>query len=674
MSHAAATHGATAGMSHHEMMAADFRRRFWVCAALTVPVLAMSGMLWGLFSLRPPITSAGSQWFLLAIATVIFIYGGWPFVTGMVSELKHRTPGMMTLVALATTSAYAYSAAIVLGLQGSDFFWELATLVDIMLLGHWIEMRSVIGASRALEKLAELVPKQAHLLTPDGSTREVPVSELRAGDRLEVRPGERLPTDGTVAAGATSIDESLVTGESVPVPKAVDDEVIGGSINTDGSIDVLVTHTGEDSYLSQVVTLVRQAQESRSRTQDLADRAAAWLTVIALSASVITFLVWRLATTRDLAFALERAVTVMVITCPHALGLAIPLVVAVSTSLAARQGMLVRDRGAFEAARRVDTVLFDKTGTLTEGRFAVIDVLVSGTFSREEILGYAAAVEARSEHPIARGIAAEALRPIPAEEFLSLPGQGAQGRVDGRMVKVMNPTALSATLDDAIVERIDALAADGATTVLVIVDDEVIGAIALADVVRPQAREAVSRLQAMGISVGMLTGDDERVAAVVARELGLDSFTARVTPVDKAAEVRAADVRGAWVAMVGDGVNDAPALASADVGIAIGAGTDVAIESADIVLMRNDPTRVAALIELSRATYRTMQQNLAWATGYNAIAIPLAAGVLASRGIVLSPAVGAVLMSLSTVIVALNARLLGHRVVSHTAPGYIKGT
>jgi Cu2+-exporting ATPase len=644
---------------HHEMMVADFRRRFFVSLALTVPVLLLSEMLWMLFGRMPPLAFGGSAWVVLALSSAIYLYGGWPFLTGMVDELRARTPGMMTLVALAITVAYAYSVATVLGLEGGDFFWELATLVDIMLLGHWVEMRSVMGASRALESLARLMPKEAHRVLGDGtSTEDVPVASLVRGDRVLVRPGEKLPVDGVVTEGATSVDEALITGESVPVDKAVGDAVIGGSVNAEGSITVEVTKTGADSYLSQVIALVREAQASRSKTQDLADRAAMWLTMVAVAAGALTFTAWLLFSREGLAFSIERAVTVMVITCPHALGLAIPLVVAVSTSLAAKRALLIRDRGAFESARLLDAVIFDKTGTLTEGRFGVSDVLAYDGFVDEEVLALAAAVETRSEHPIARAIASASPAPEPSESFRALPGRGAEARVGGQMVRVVSPGYLEEAGLAVPDNRHAAFAEAGKTVVFVVADDALAGAIALADVIRPESRQAIEDLRAMGVRCMMLTGDHQRVAAWVAQQLGLDEVFAEVLPEQKAAKVREVQSRGLRVAMVGDGVNDAPALATADVGIAIGTGTDVAAETADVVLVRSDPRDVVAIIDLARATYRKMLQNLAWATGYNLIAIPLAAGVLAGAGVLLSPAAGAVLMSASTVIVAVNARLL----------------
>ena len=645
-------------------MVADFRRRFWVSLALTVPVLATSQMLADLLGLSRVLVFAGKAYVEFAFASAVYFYGGWPFLTGLVDELRKRLPGMMTLIALAITVAYAYSALVVFGLPGSVFFWETATLIDIMLLGHWIEMRSVLGASRALEQLVRLLPVEAHRLRPDGAVEEVPLDALQPGDRVLVKPGEKIPTDGLVVAGRTSVNQAMLTGESQPVEKGKGDEVIGGAVNGEGSITVEVRRTGGDTYLAQVIELVRKAQETRSRTQDLANRAALWLTLIAVGAGTLTLVAW-LAAGREFSFALERMVTVMVITCPHALGLAVPLVVAVSTALSARNGLLIRDRSAFERARELDAVVFDKTGTLTEGRFGVTDIVPLDGRTEQDVLRFAGALESRSEHPIAAGVvraAAERGVSFPApEDFAAIPGKGAQGTVDGVAVKVVSPGYLR---DQGLgawdqEERARRLAAQGKTVVYVLADGRPVGAIALADIIRPESRDALGRLKAMGIKPIMLTGDSAAVARWVAAELGLDDYFAEVLPDQKAAKIEEVKRRGLTVAMVGDGVNDAPALVAADVGIAIGAGTDVAIESADIVLVRSDPRDVAVIVELARATYRKMVQNLWWATGYNAVAIPLAAGVLARAGILLSPALGAVLMSASTVVVALNAQLLG---------------
>jgi len=648
-------------------MVADFRRRLWVSLVLTLPVLTTSHMIQQFLGLRDALAFPGDRYVGFGFASAVYFYGGWPFFTGFVDEVRARLPGMMTLVALAITVAYAYSTLVVFGLPGDVFFWETATLIDIMLLGHWLEMRSVLGASRALEQLVRLLPADAHRLRPDGGggIEDVPVAALRPGDRVLVKPGERIPTDGEISDGRTTVDQALLTGESRPVEKGPGDAVIGGAVNGESAVTTRVTRTGADTYLAQVIELVRQAQETRSRTQDLADRAALWLTIIALSAGAATFVAW-LTAGRELYFALERTVTVMVIACPHALGLAVPLVIAVSTTLAARRGLLIRDRSAFERAHELDAIVFDKTGTLTEGRFGVTDVVALDGRSEADVLRLAGAIESRSEHPIAAGIvravAERALRyPAPAE-VTAIPGKGARGIVEGTEVKVVSPgyvreLGLGPRESGGQIQR---LLDQGKTVVYVVADGKVIGAVALADVIRQESRDAVRRLQRRGIKTIMLTGDSAAVADWVAQELGLDEYVAEVLPDQKATRIRDLKARGLTVAMVGDGVNDAPALVEADVGIAIGAGTDVAIESADIVLVRSDPRDVAAIVELARATYRKMVQNLWWATGYNAVALPLAAGALYGvAGVLLSPALGAVLMSASTVIVALNAQLLG---------------
>ncbi len=654
-------HDAHEGHTSHAHHVADFRRRFWVSLALTVPILLLSPAIqaWFRFSLDFP----GRLGVLWGLASAVYFYGGWPFLKGLLQELARRTPGMMTLIALAITVAYAYSSAVVFGFPGKIFFWELATLIDVMLLGHWIEMKSVLGASRALEKLAQLIPKEAHRLRSDGTVEDVPVHALVPGDRVLVKPGERIPVDGVVVEGRSSVNESMLTGESRPVEKGEGDTVIGGAINGEGALVVEVQRTGKDTYLAQVIELVKQAQASRSRTQDLANRVAFWLTLIAIGVGLLTLGVW-LALGKDFAFAMERMVTVMVITCPHALGLAVPLVVAVSTTLAAQNGLLIRDRSAFERARILKAVIFDKTGTLTEGRFGVTDVFpLVPDFSPERILRIAAALEASSEHPIARGIV-ESFEgtPPPVRDFRAIPGKGVEGTVEGVRYRVVSPGYLREQGITVQHEDVRRTMDEGKTVVFLLRDNTPIGAIALADRIRPESREAVRGLKAMGLEVMMLTGDARAVAAWVSRELGLDQFFAEVLPHEKAQKVQEVQAQGKTVAMVGDGVNDAPALVQADVGIAIGAGTDVAVESADIVLVRDDPRDVVALLELSRATYRKMQENLLWATGYNVVAIPLAAGVLAFKGILLSPAVGALLMSLSTVVVAINAQLLWRQV------------
>ena len=647
--------------SHQAHMVADFRRRFWVSLILSVPVLALSPLIQAWLGLGEALAFPGDRSVQAVLATVIYFYGGWPFLRGVAGELGGRQPGMMTLIGLAITVAWGYSTLVALGLHGEVFFWELAPLIDIMLLGHWIEMKSVLGASGALENLVRLMPAEAHLVGAGGATRDVPVAELGHGDRVLVKPGEKVPTDGTIVEGETSVNEAMLTGESKPVEKGKGATVIGGAVNGEAAIIVEVQKTGDETYLSQVITMVRQAQESRSRSQDLANRAAVWLTAVALGGGAVTLAAW-LATGVSFPFALARAVTVMVIACPHALGLAVPLVVAVSTALSAANGLLIRDRSAFERARALDAIVFDKTGTLTEGRFGVTDVIPLDNRGEEDVLRLAASLESQSEHPIAagivRGVQGRKVQFPPPVGFRTIPGKGAEAVVDGARVRIVSPGFLKAQglrVDDG---RVRAVAEQGKTVVYVLADDRPAGAIALADIIRPESREALARLKAMGIKAMMLTGDATAVAAWVARELALDEFFAEVLPDQKAAKIKEIQGRGLTVAMTGDGVNDAPALTQADVGIAVGAGTDVAIESADIVLVRSDPRDVTAIVELARATYRKMLQNLWWATGYNALAIPVAAGVLYPIGILLTPAAGAVLMSLSTVIVAINARLL----------------
>lgn len=646
---------------HHVQMLQDFKKRFWISLLITIPILLLSPLIQSLLGLEA-LKFTGDSYVLFALSTTIFFYGGWPFLKGLLGELGEKRPGMMTLIAVAITVAYTYSSLVVFGLSGQIFYWELATLIDIMLLGHWIEMRSVMGASRALEELAKLMPSIAHLVEPDGSTKDVPVDELSPGDLVLIKPGEKVPVDGSIKKGETDVNEAMLTGESKPIPKKEGDKVIGGSINGEGAVEVKIEKTGKDTYLSQVINLVKQAQQSKSMTQLLADRAALWLTLIALGGGLITLIIWQIFGSA-LDFSLERSVTVMVIACPHALGLAIPLVVAVSTALSAKNGLLIRERGAFERARNLKCVVFDKTGTLTEGRFGVDEVIsLQDGVTNDEVLALAAAVETQSEHLIARGIVKGAekrkLEVKSPESFEAIPGKGAQAQVKGQNIKVVSLGYLNEHDIAVKNERVDKLAAQGKTVVYVLRDNKLIGAIALADIVREESKRAIKQLKEMGIQCMMLTGDRKEVAQWVAEELKLDDFFAEVLPDEKSNKIKEIQERGLTVAMVGDGINDAPALVQADVGIAIGAGTDVAVESADIVLVENDPEDVATILNLSKATYRKMKQNLFWATGYNGIAIPLAAGILFPIGIVLSPAVGAVLMSISTVIVAINARLL----------------
>ncbi len=643
---------------HHRMMMEDFKRRFIVSAILTVPILVLSPLIQNFFGFE--LIFPGDHYVLFGLSAVVYFYGGWPFLKGMKEELKKKLPGMMTLIALAITVAFFYSAAVTFGLPGKTFYWELATLIDIMLIGHYIEMRSVLGASRALEELIKLMPTEAHLVTPEG-IKDVPVSELKKGDIVLVKPGEKIPSDGTIVEGETSVNEAMLTGESKPVYKKPGEGVIGGSINLEGAIKVRIEKTGKDTYLMQVVELVRQAQETRSKTQDLANRAAFYLTLIAITAGTITLGSW-LYLGKPFVFALERMVTVMVITCPHALGLAVPLVVSVSTSLSAKKGILIRNREAFERAKDVQVVVFDKTGTLTEGKFEVTDVIQLDELDEEEILKYAAALESHSSHPIAQGIVEKAkelgLEPYGVSESKVLPGKGVQGVINGKEVLVVSPGFLKENGLWTEDERVKGVLEQGKTVVFLVIEGKLVGALALADRIRPESREAVEKLHEMGIKAYMLTGDNAKVAKWVAQELGLDGFFAEVLPHQKSEKVKELQDEGFIVAMVGDGINDAPALIQADVGIAIGAGTDVAIESADIILVKNDPRDVITAVHLAKATYRKMVQNLAWATGYNTFAIPLAAGVLYGYGILLSPALGALLMSMSTVIVAINARFL----------------
>lgn len=646
--------------SHQEHMVRDYRKRFWVSLIITVPVLILSPEIQKLLDLTESLQFTWDIYVLFALSSVVYFYGGLPFLKGIFTELKSAKPGTMTLIAIAITAAYLYSSAVVLGLSGKPFFWELTTLIDIMLLGHWIEMKSVMGASKALEELVRLMPSDAHKVMADGNVKDVPLTELNSGDKVLVKPGEKIPADGEVVDGETSVNESMLTGESVPVSKKQGAKVIGGSVNGEGSITVEVQKTGKDSYLSQVIDLVRQAQESKSRTQDLANRAAVWLTIVALGGGAITLFVWLAIAQEGVAFALERTVTVMVIACPHALGIAVPLVVAVSTAISASNGLLIRDRTAFEKARNIQAIIFDKTGTLTEGKFGVTDTIMFGKdMDEKELLQYAASVESHSEHPIAKGIVSSVGGSLPSvQNFRAITGKGAEGNVNGRNIKVVSPGYLKEQNISMNDERFEKLSSQGKTVVFVLIDGELKGALALADIIRTESKQAISRLKEMGIKCMMLTGDNKQVAKWVSEEIGLDEYFAEVLPDEKSAKIKEVQSRGLTVAMTGDGVNDAPALAQADVGIAIGAGTDVAVETADIILVRSNPLDAAAILGLSRATYRKMVQNLLWATGYNVVAIPLAAGVLYPVGILLGPALAAVFMSLSTVIVAINARFL----------------
>ncbi len=653
-------HGGHADHSGHEDI---FRQRFWISLLLSLPVLIYSPMLQEWLGFTAP-GFTGSQWVGTLFAVIVFVYGGWPFLDMARPEIRRRQPGMMTLISLAILVSFVYSlAAVVLNL-GDGFFWELVTLIDIMLLGHWIEMRSVRQASGALNELAKLMPDEAELLDANGATRSVPVSELRNGDRVLVRPGGSVPADGEVVEGASDVNEAMITGESKPVRKSQGDQVIGGSINGEGSLRVRVTATGDETALAGIMRLVEQAQQSKSNTQILADRAAGWLFYIALASALVTALAWTIADGFNL-FALQRVVTVLVIACPHALGLAVPLVVAITTSSAARNGLLIRDRLALEEAREINMVVFDKTGTLTRGELGVVAIATIEGWQEDQALALAAAIEADSEHSLARGIrqaaAEKELQLPPVQDFEAIKGHGVQANSEGRSVVLGGPRMLE-KLGLQPGEQLAAFSqshgAQGQTVVYLVVDEMIVAALALADVIRPESAAVVRHLHELGIQVAMLTGDSQDVARAVADDLEIDQYFAQVLPDQKDGKIVELQQQGLKVAMVGDGINDAPALARADVGIAIGSGTDVAVESAGIILVNSDPRDVLKIFTLSRASYAKMIQNLVWATGYNVIAIPLAAGLLAAWGILLSPALGALLMSVSTVVVAINAQLL----------------
>lgn len=641
---------------HHRMMIEDFKKRFWVSLILTIPVLLLSPMIQGWLGLDW--TFRGDTYLLFGLSSIIFFYGGWPFLTGLIDELKETSPGMMTLIGVAIIVAYGYSSAVVFGLQGKTFFWELATLIDVMLIGHWIEMRSVMGASNALEKLMELMPDDAHLVHGD-HIMEVKVSELKKGDVLLIKPGEKIPSDGNIIGGESSLNESMLTGESKPVRKSLGDQVIGGSVNGKGSLKVEVGGTGEEAYLSKVIAMVREAQGKKSKTQNLADKAAFWLTIFSLSVGLGTLVIWLLLG-KEFSFALERMVTVMVISCPHALGLAIPLVTAISTTVSSQNGLLIRNRTAFENARKINLIVFDKTGTLTTGEFGVNRfVSVDHTIDDQELLRITSAVEAKSEHPIAEGIIAKAkelgINVPEVTNFQSLTGKGAEAQVEGRSVKVISPGYLKEVGIDIPQEAEN----DGSETIVfVLIKNKLAGYLSLTDQIRPESAESIKTLHQNGIKTIMLTGDNEAVARRVSEALDMDNYFAEVLPDQKLEKIKELQEAGAFVAMTGDGVNDAPALAQADIGIAIGSGTDVAAETADIILVNSNPKDISNIILFGKATYQKMIQNLIWATAYNVVAIPLAAGVLYHWGIMISPAIGAAFMSLSTVIVAINAQLL----------------
>lgn len=641
---------------------AMFKDKFWLSLILTLPVLAYSEMIQHWFNFTPP-AFPGSQYVPFVFSTIIFFYGGLVFIKSAIGELKAKLPGMMTLISLAIITAYSYSVATQFFIDGEGFFWELASLVTIMLLGHWLEMASVAKAENALDAISELLPDKAEKLV-NGKPKPVLVSDLTVGDLVLIRPGARIPVDGVITDGSSSVDEAAITGESKPVSKSVNAEVIAGTANQDGSLTVKVTKLGQDTALAGIMRLVAEAQSSKSNVQVLADKAAFYLTITAITTAVITFIYWLIA--KDASFALERSVTVLIIACPHALGLAIPLVVSISTALSARNGLLVRKRLALEAARNLDWVLFDKTGTLTKGQHGVTDIWATNSYSKEDILHLAASLEQNSEHIVGKGIVKEAeqqhVHLDKVADFKALPGLGVQGTLHGKDVYIaasyryLQENQLTVPAD--IAKAVKQAAKDGKTEVYLITNKKVVGALGLADIVREQSKQTIATLKSMGIQTAMITGDSDEVAAHVAKQLGLDQFFAEVRPEDKAAKVKQLQKNGQQVAMVGDGINDAPALTQANIGIAIGAGTDVAIKSADIILVKNDPQDVVKVINLSKRTYRKMAQNLVWATGYNLFAIPLAAGVLYSSGVVLAPALGAVLMSVSTVVVAFNAQLL----------------
>jgi Cu2+-exporting ATPase len=649
-------HGHHDHTEHHKLMVKDFKKRFFVSIIVTTPILLLSPLIQE--SLNYTLTFLGDKYLMFVLSSFVFAYGGWPFLKGLFDELKQKQPGMMTLIALAIFVAYVYSAAVVFGLKGKYFFWELATLIDIMLLGHWIEMKSVLGASKALEKLAHLLPDTAHLVEGN-NVLDVKISELKKDDIVLIKAGEKVPADAVIIEGNSYIDESMLTGESKPVKKEKGDKIIGGSVNGDSVIKVRVIGTGEDSYLNKVVNLVKQAQGAKSNTQRLADRAAMWLTFIAITVGTITLIFW-LFKAPEIAFAIERMATVMVITCPHALGLAIPLVGAVSTSLSAKNGLLIRNRTAFENSRKITTLVFDKTGTLTEGKFGVSTIITfDSEYDEKSMIQIAASLEVNSEHSIAKGILDKAkelkLDKVKSKAFEVIKGEGVKGKVDGKEVLLVSKSYLDKNNIDIPEEAAEKVSG---TLVFVLIDGKPKGLIELSDKIREDSYEAIKRLKNEGIKCMLLTGDNKDVAKDVADELELDGFFAEVLPHEKQNKIKELQDKGEVVAMTGDGINDAPALAQADVGIAIGSGTDIAAETADIILVNSNPKDVLSLILFGKATYRKMVQNLFWATGYNVIAIPLAAGVLYKTGIIISPAAGAILMSMSTVIVAINANFL----------------
>ena len=648
------------GHDHHQMMINDFKKRFWVTLFLTIPILFLSPMIQDFFGYE--FLLPGNPYVLFGLGTIVYFYGGWPFLKGFWSEIKSGAPGMMTLISMAISVAYFYSSATVFGLKGVDFFWELATLIAIMLIGHWIEMKSVLGASKALQLLVSMMPAEAHKVIGD-KIEDIALDKLLKDDIILIKPGEKVPADGIITQGTSYLNESMLTGESKPVKKEVNDKVIGGSVNGNSTINVKVEHTGKDSYLNKVIKMVEEAQKTKSKMQNLSDRAAKWLTYIALVIGFGTLATWLLLGF-PFVFALERMVTVMVIACPHALGLAIPLVVAISTAVSAQNGLLIRNRTAFEESRKISALLFDKTGTLTKGDFGVTRIeTVDKNFTTEEVLRLASALEQSSEHPIAVGIIKKVKENkvvIPTlEKFKAITGKGVEAIVEGKEVKVVSPGYLR---ENNISIPEDAYSDAAETVVFIVIDNKLVGFIALADEIRPESAEAIRIFKKNNIKVLMATGDNEITAKAVSDKLGLDGYFAEVLPHQKVEIIKDLQAKGEFVAMTGDGVNDAPALAQANVGIAVGSGTDVAAETADIILVNSNPQDIANLILFGKATYNKMIQNLIWATGYNVIAIPLAAGVLYSSGFVLGPAIGAVFMSLSTIIVAINAQLLKRKI------------
>ena len=649
-----------AGHDHHKMMVKDFRKRFWVSLIITIPILFFSPMIQEFFGydfLLP-----GNPYYLFALSTFVYFWGAWPFLKGFYNEIKSKGAGMMTLISMAISVAYFYSTATVFGLKGEDFFWELSTLIVIMLLGHWLEMKSVLGASKALQLLVSMLPSEAHKVVGD-TIEDVSLDSLVKDDIILIKPGEKVPADGVITEGSSYLNESMLTGESKPVKKGLDDKVIGGAINGNSTLKVKVVHTGKDSYLNKVIKMVDEAQRTKSKMQNLSDRAAKWLTYIALIIGFGTLAVW-LILGFPFVFALERMVTVMVIACPHALGLAIPLVVAISTAVSAQNGLLIRNRTAFEESRKISALLFDKTGTLTKGDFGVTRIeSVDEKYSTGEVLRLASALEQSSEHPIAVGIikkvkADKVTIPKP-EKFNAITGKGVEANVEGKQVKVVSPGYLR---DEKIAIPDDAYSDAAETVVFVLIEGKLAGYIALSDEIRPESADAIKTFKKNNIKVYMATGDNEKTAKAVSDKLGLDGYYAEVLPHQKVEIVKDLQDKEEFVAMTGDGVNDAPALAQANVGVAVGSGSDIAAETADIILVNSNPKDIANLILFGKATYNKMIQNLIWATGYNVVAIPLAAGVFYASGFVLGPAIAAVFMSLSTIIVAINAQLLKRKI------------